>query len=155
VLENHWVYGSTFYTTYEDANVFDNTLTTGINATTSVSYYYDNEPVSIYTGDGEALTSYIESADFDIDEGDNMMFVDRVIPDFTLKNGTVHFTVNLKQFPAGATVTKGPYIIDINTTRVDFRGRGRQSSFRVSTSDKNGSWRMGAVRLAVQPDGFR
>ena len=155
MIDDCWIYGSTFYTTFQDANVFDNTITTGIATSTSTSYYYNNEPVSIYTGDGIALASYIESADFDIEDGDKIMFVDRLIPDFTLKNGTIKFTVNLKQFPNGDTITKGPFVIDINTTKVDFRGRGRQANFRVSTSDKDASWRMGAVRLTIQPDGSR
>ena len=155
MLDDCWVYGSTFYTTYKDSNVFNNTITTGITTSTSTSHYYNNEPVSIYTGDGAALVSYIESAEFDIENGDNLLFVDRLIPDFTLKNGTVRFTINLQQFPNGTKTTKGPYLIDVNTDKVDFRGRGRQANFRVSTSDTNVSWRMGAVRLAIQPDGSR
>lgn len=155
VLEQHWVYGSTFYTTFEDADVFDNTITTGISPTDNRSYIFNNEPVSVYTGDGEPIHSYLESAEFDIDDGDNIMFIDRIVPDFTLKNGTIDFYVNVRLYPAASVTTKGPYNIASDTGKLDFRARGRQASFLVSTSDSNLSWRMGNIRMAIRPDGFR
>lgn len=153
ILEDHWVFGDTFYTTFEDSVVFSNTITTGIQ--TSTSYLFNNEPVSIYTGDGIAVSSFLQSANFDIDEGGEIMFIDRVIPDFFLKNGTISFSVILKQFPNGDTITKGPFIIGSETDKVDFRGRGRQASFSLESTGVNTGWRMGATRMSIQPDGKR
>lgn len=155
ILEDHWVYGSTFYTTFEDMNVFDNTITTGKVSNGDPMYYWNNEPVSVYTGNNQALSSYLESADFDLDDGDKLMFIDRVIPDYTLENGDLQFSIETKLYPSGTPVTKGPYRIANTTTKIDFRARGRQASVKVSTADYNVKWRWGGVRLAMQEDGQR
>lgn len=151
--ENHWVFGTGVFATFEDANVFDNTITTGVLS--SATYLIDNEPVSVFTGDGQALPSYLESAEFDIEDGDQMMFMDKVIPDFTLEHGSLQFTINTQEYPNSLPVTKGPYTIGSGTTKINFRSRGRQASIKVSTADSGVSWRWGSMRLAIQPDGGR
>ena len=69
VEEQTWVYGDTFFTTFRDRKIFDNTITTGAVSATAGQYLWDNEPDNVYTGDGQALSSFIESAKLDIDEG--------------------------------------------------------------------------------------
>ena len=155
-VENYWVYGTGFWTTYSDKNVFTNTITTGTSSSGS-SYLYDNEPVSIYTGTGNtALTSYLESATFEIDDGSRIMFMDRMIPDFTMDNsGTLQFSITTKQYPANTSITKGPFEVTPTTQKIDLRARGREAAIRVSCDSAGTSWRYGSLRLAVQPDGMR
>ena len=155
-VENYWVYGTGFWTTYSDKNVFTNTITTGTSSSGS-SYLYDNEPVSVYTGTGNvALTSYLESATFEIDDGSRIMFMDRMIPDFTMDNsGTLHFSITTKQYPANTSITKGPFEVTPTTQKIDLRARGREAAIRVSCDSAGTSWRYGSLRLAVQPDGMR
>ena len=148
--ENYWTYGSAIWTTWDDKVAFDNTITTGND-----SYLFDNEPAGIFTGDGEALTSFIESADFDIEDGDVMMFMDRIIPDFEINDGDITMDVTGQSFPVNGAVTKGPFNISKTTQKVDFRLRGRQAKIRVSCDSKGTSWRYGSLRLAMQPDGRR
>lgn len=151
--EDHWVFGSTNFNTFENAFVFNNTITTG---NISDSYYMlNNEPVSVYTANGQAVTSYLKSADFDIEEGDKIMFMSRIIPDFDISHGNLEFTIEAKEYPTGTTITKGPYTINSSTKKIDFRSRGRQAAVRVSSSDSGVSWRYGSIRLAIQPDGER
>jgi hypothetical protein len=155
-VENYWVYGTGFWTTYSDKNVYNNTITTGTSSSGS-SYLYDNEPVSIYTGTGNtALTSYLESATFEIDDGSRIMFMDRMIPDFTMDNsGSLQFSITTKQYPTNTSITKGPFEITPTTKKVDLRARGREAAVRVSCDTVGTSWRYGSLRLAVQPDGMR
>jgi hypothetical protein len=148
--ENYWTYGTAIWTTWDDKVAFDNVLTTGNN-----SYIFDNEPTGIFTGDGAALTSYIESADFDIEDGDVLMFMDRIIPDFTINDGTISVDITGQSFPTNSAVTKGPFSISKTTQKVDFRLRGRQAKIKVSCDSQGTSWRYGSVRLAIQPDGRR
>ncbi len=148
--ENYWTYGSAIWTTWDDKVAFDNTITTGND-----SYLFDNEPAGIFTGDGEALTSFIESADFDIEDGDVLMFMDRIIPDFEINDGDITMDVTGQSFPVNGAVTKGPFNISKTTQKVDFRLRGRQAKIRVSCDSKGTSWRYGSLRLAMQPDGRR
>jgi len=155
VEEQTWVYGDSFFTTFRDRKIYDNTITTGAVSATAGQYLWDNEPDNIYTGDGQALSSFIESAKIDIDEGDNMMFMNRIIPDYSLDAGnSVEVYIKTNEYPASPNVVKGPYQIFDTTKKINFRARGRQASVRVSGTN-SGSWRWGSMRIALQPDGGR
>lgn len=154
-VEDHWVYGTSFYTTFQDMDVFDNTVATGKTSNGNPVYYWNNEPVSVFSGDNQALTSYLESSDFDIEDGNRIMFMDKIIPDYDIENGAIQFSIKTKLYPNGPYVEKGPYTIGSNTQKIDLRSRGRQAAIRVSSSDKDIAWRWGSVRLAIQSDGDR
>jgi hypothetical protein len=152
--ENYWAYGTAFWTTFADRTVFGNTITTG----TSVggSNLYNNEPTDIFTGNGAGLSSYIESGDFDIADGNELMFMDKIIPDFNINTGNIKFSIKTKQYPESTDITeKGPFTISNTTKKVDMRARGRQARIRVSCNSTGTKWRWGSLRLAVQPDGGR
>jgi len=152
--ENYWTYGSTLFTTFNDKIVFGNTITTGVSV--NGNNIYNNEPDGIFTANGEAITSFIESADFDIEDGTQLMFLDRLIPDMTLNDGTIKFSITTKQFPESTQETeKGPFSITKSTSKIDLRARGRQGRVRVSCNSADTSWRWGSVRLSMQQDGRR
>lgn len=157
--EQTWVYGKLFEngitTTFADRGVLDTTVLTGRTSATGDMLVWNNEPDDIYTGDGQALSSFIESAEFDLDEGKQLMFADKLIPDYTFSEGEqVKFSIKTRRYPSDDFQEKGPFTIDANTQKVNMRARGRQSVVRVS-ADAAGQWRWGSVRLAMQPDGER
>ena len=159
--ENYWVYGETHFTTFEDKGVFDNTITTGVEDDGD-SYLYDNEPEGIYTGNGVKLESFVESAEFDMAEGNEIMFVDKIVPDFTINNqtsgtdGKINLQLTTKQYPGSTdTSLKGPFSITPSTTKISMRARGRQAKIRVATSTAGTSWRYGTIRLDIGKDGMR
>jgi len=153
--ENHWVFGSSFYSTFADKVIYDNTIATGRVSATAPRYVWNNEPTDEYKGDGNILTSYLESAEFDIEDGNNILFIDRIIPDYTItNNGSVELTLQFQEYPNAPIITKGPYTVQQTTKKVDLRGRGRQAKIIVSASS-DGSWRWGSVRANIQPDGMR
>jgi hypothetical protein len=152
--ENYWTYGSTLFTTFNDKIVFGNTITTGTSV--NGNNIYNNEPDGLFTANGEAISSFIESADFDIEDGTQLMFLDRLIPDMTLNDGSIKFSITTKQFPESIQETeKGPFTITKSTSKIDLRARGRQGRVRVSCDAANTSWRWGSVRLSMQQDGIR
>jgi len=152
--ENYWTYGSTLFTTFNDKTIFGNTITTGVSV--GGNNIYNNEPDGLFTANGEAITSFIESADFDIEDGTQLMFLDRLIPDMTLNDGSIKFSITTKQFPDSTQETeKGPFSITKSTSKIDLRARGRQGRVRVSCDAANTSWRWGSVRLSMQQDGMR
>jgi len=151
--ENYWVYGDTFFTTFKDREVFGNTITTG--ATTTGNFLFDNEPAGVFDGDGATLTSFVESADFDVDDGNAIMYMSRIIPDFDLSTGKIKLHLTSKQFPESTESVTKEFDITNTTNKVDFRARGRQAKIRVSCDSNNASWRWGSVRLALQGDGGR
>ena len=151
--EGYWVYGDTFFTTFKDREIFGNTITTG--ATTTGNFLYNNEPAGVFTGDGETLTSFIESADFDVDDGNAIMFMNRIIPDFDLSTGKIKLELISKQYPESTDSITKEFDITNTTQKVDLRARGRQAKVRVSCAANNASWKWGSIRLALQEDGGR
>ena len=154
--EGYWTYGSSIFTTFADKAVFGNTITTGTKGT--AHNLYNNEPDGMYTEDGIAQSSFIESADFDMADGNEIMFLSRVIPDFTLNDGSLTFSIKTKDFPESSTTREKPqppHTVTNSTVKIDMRARGRQGRVRVSCNSANTSWRWGSVRLAIQPDGRR
>ena len=80
--ENYWTFGTHEWTTWADKGIFNSILTTGVSSTGD-AHLFDNEPLGVYTDDGGSpVASYLESAEFDIEDGDDVLFVDRIIPDF-------------------------------------------------------------------------
>jgi len=157
--EQTWVYGKLFedgiVTTFADRNVFDSTLTTGYVSAADNVYLFDNEPSGVYTGDDQPLSSFLESSTFDLEEGKQLMFADKIIPDYSFSTGeNIEFYITTRDYPAGQDVEKGPFIIDQNTNKVNFRARGRQATVKVSATN-SGFWRWGSLRIAMQPDGER
>tara|TARA_R110002126_G_scaffold98659_1_gene229626 strand:- start:832 stop:2910 length:2079 start_codon:yes stop_codon:yes gene_type:complete len=153
--ENVWTSGTGFFTTYEDNRVFTDVITTGSVEKGGTSFIWNNEPKDVFDGDGVALTSFIESADMDIEDGDDLMFINKLIPDITINTGYLKFTITTRQYPTSSEVVKGPYPIDSGTDKIDLRVRGRQAKVRVSTAALGASWQWGSVRLAMQRDGKR
>ena len=151
--EGYWVYGDTFFTTFKDREIFGNTITTG--ATTTGNFLYNNEPAGVFTGDGETLTSFIESADFDVDDGNAIMFMNKIIPDFDLSTGKIKLELISKQYPESTNSVTKEFDITNTTQKVDLRARGRQAKVRVSCAANNASWKWGSIRLALQGDGGR
>ena len=152
--EKYWTIGSTFFTTFADRNIFGNTITTGTTA--GGSNLYNNEPKDIYTANGQAVTSFIESGALEIGNGDDIMFIDRIIPDFDITNGDIKFKILTKRYPEDTeTITKGPYTVGSTTKKVNVRARGRQAKYRVSCNETGTKWRWGSIRAGMQADGER
>ena len=154
--ENYWTFGSSIFTTFADKTVFGNTITTGVTA--GGNNLYNNEPAGVFTENGQPQSSFIESADFDMADGNEIMFLSRVIPDFTLNDGALTFSIKTKDFPESPTEREKPqppHTVTNSTVKIDMRARGRQGRIRVSCNAANTSWRWGSVRLAIQPDGRR
>jgi hypothetical protein len=129
------------------------------------------------TGTPVALSSYVQSSDFDIGDGHNFGFICRLIPDVTFDGSTtaspnypsVNFTVRPRQNPGAnygssddPTVTSKQsyastttYNVQQFTQQVYVRIRGRQMAFKISSSDLGTQWQLGAPRIDVRPDGRR
>lgn len=110
--------------------------------------------------DGQALEWSFTTGYWMIAEGENVAFVDLVIPDF--KYGTysgaadasVQITLYSVMYPGDNNVrTYGPYTVNASTTKVVTRLRGRQMSMKVSGSDLGSFARLGRIRYRWAPAG--
>lgn len=144
-LENLWYYGTLERTTWTDIGVFNNAICAGTDG-----YLFRHELG--LTADGDPLESYLESAPFDLGDGDKFLFIDRIIPDFRL-TGPIQITITTRNYPGGEEVEKGPYTVEQDTTKIDLRTRGRQAKVRIATSITGSSWQLGKMRLRVKENG--
>lgn len=136
-----------------------------IGAASNVLYYQESGADDTSTGVTVPIASYLQSSDTDIDEGDSLMFVKRIIPDmdFTGSTGTPSVTlsavprytpgsaVGTGSTPNGAVITGGT--LNQYTDQVWIRLRGRQMALRVDSSSAGVMWRLGAPRIDAQADG--
>ena len=152
-IDDYWIYGEMIFTTFADKEVFGNTLTTGV--TVAGNNIYNNEPIDVFTGSGETITSFVESGDFDIEDGNAIMFMNRIIPDYDLSGGKIKMKFTTKQYPESTESITKEFDITNTTEKVNFRSRGRQAKVRVSCDSNNASWRWGSIRLGIQGDGGR
>ena len=157
---NYWTYGTGVFTTFADKEVFGNTITTGVSinadgSSTGNNKLFNNEPADYYTENNRTITSFVESADFDIDDGNQILFMNRLIPDFDLNTGKLRVKIITKKYPeSGEEITK-EFDVTQETDKINFRARGRQAKIRVSCSSQGSSWQWGSVRLGFQGDGQR
>lgn len=164
-LENIWYYGSINRTVWLDTH-----LRGAPYACANDGYMYQQE---FGCDDGSTnppspIYAYIESADFDIDDGDKFSFIKRIIPDITFQNSTsgtpaVTYTLFARNFPGGGVLQENirnvgrtaSAPVDQFTNQVWVRIRGRQVAIRVESTDVGVMWQLGANRLDIRPDGRR
>ena len=104
-----------------------------------------------------AMTASIETGFFSGDaEGDNIIFMNKIIPDTAFGEGTtIKFQLKSKRYPNDSEITKGPYSITSSTNKLNFRTRGRSFQCKWYTDETDVTWRLGTWRAQGQADGTR
>lgn len=161
LVEKVWYYGALARTAWHSATTRIYPIAAGDDR-----YLYYHEYGT--TADGSALQAYIESAMFDIEDGDRAMFVKRAIPDVTFNGSSaaspaVIYTFKTRMFPGSSnletetgTVTRtATSPIETYTNQLHIRKRGRQMVIRIENTASGVRWRAGALRLDMRPDGKR
>ena len=165
------VFGKPHASQYDaDTNVASTSTTYVQGNTDGSSIYYEHEKGldQIKEGATSAITSNIQSGDFDIGmteggtadlrgDGEFMMKIRRVLPDFLSQTGDAVVTLNLKDFPndTAASSSLGPFTVNSSTQKIDTRARARSISLKVSNSSTSQFWKLGTFRIDIQPDGRR
>ena len=171
-LERIWYYGTLDRTAWLDTPLRHNpqaantTITVnGNTVTTGSGYLYDHE-LGV-DADGVAMDSYIQSSDFDLDDGDQFMLIRRILPDINFSKSTaaapeVTLTVRPRNFPGGTysidpadtqRVVETP--VGRYTDQVFMRARARQMALQIRSNTLGVKWQLGAPRLDARPDGRR
>lgn len=163
--EQVWYYGTFGRTAWIDRGIFDFPF-----AANSDGFVYEHE---IGFDDGttdpvSAINAYIQSSPIDIGDGQQFMFLTRMIPDVDFKDSTallpdVDITLDVKNAPDGtyvssqtdAFVKTQAASVDARTEQLYFRLRGRQMRFKISSNELGVDWRLGSPRLDIRPDGRR
>jgi hypothetical protein len=120
----------------------------------------------------QPITAYIESAEFDIEDGDRFAFIYRVLPDITFRGSTADTpSVTMTLYPMNNSGTGfGNSVGGVNNADVsravvlpveEFTGqiytrvRGRQMVIRVESNEVGVQWQLGSPRIDIRPDGRR
>jgi len=159
-LEKIWFIGNLSRTAWLDRGISSLPLAAANN-----NFLYNQEVGA--QDDGSAMTSFIESGDMSITDGNQFSFINRVIPDInfreTVDTSSLDFILDTKSFPGQAdqssstnTVSKTSSTpVDQYTNQYFTRLRGRSFTLKIQSTDANVLWRLGVPRIDIRPDGRR
>ena len=170
-----WTTSSLARSTWADSAIFgkphgteydaDATSDATVGNTEGATTYFEHETGTnqIKAGATTGIAASIQSGDFDLDQrglagdGEFMMKIRRVIPDFLQQTGAARVTLNLKNYPTDteASSSLGPFSVDSDTTKIDTRARARAIALKVDNTSITQHWKLGTFRLDIQPDGRR
>jgi len=169
--QNIWYVGSLSRSAWLDAGVrqFPTGATYSNNLVTHEDGLDDNE-----SGTNTAITAFITSGEFDIEDGDKFSFIRRILPDITFDGSTAESpTATLELLPlqssgsgyndprseggsnSASVIRSATVPVEKYTTQVNTRVRGRQLSIKVQSDALGVQWQLGAPRLDIRPDGRR
>ena len=175
--ENVWYYGNMARTAWLDSGLrnFPLAATYSSNLVNHEDGLDNNE-----TGTTLPIESWIISAQFDLDDGHNFMFVWRVLPDITFEGSTADapsatmYLLPLKNSGSGYTVDPATDAnhsvanesfanitriaalpVEQYTGQIFTRVRGRQMSIKIESTGLGVNWQLGAPRIDMRADGRR
>ena len=164
-LEQVWYYGTFGRTAWVDRGIFDFPI-----AANNDGFLYEHELGfdDGTTNPSSAINAYIQSSPVDIGDGEQFMFIRKMIPDVDFKNSTAiipetNITLDVKNAPDGtysssqtdAFVKTQAATVDNRTEQLYFRLRGRQMRFKIGSDELEVTWRLGSPRVDIRPDGRR
>jgi hypothetical protein len=167
-LDQNWYYGTIERTAWLDTPLrnIPAAATTGENDQLNGILFSHETGVN---DAGAPMEAYIESADFDIADGEQFMLTRRIIPDINFNQSdvtgttpTVNIAVRPRNFP-GSQYQNDPSdtqnvietTADIFTDQIFVRARARQLAIKVSSNQLGTQWQLGTLRLDARPDGKR
>ena len=170
-LEDVWYYGTMARTAWLDSGLRPNPYAaTYLQNLVSHEMGTDNNETGVPT----AINAYIQTAEFDIDDGHNFSFIYRMLPDITFRGSTAtspQVTMSLRPLTNSgsgynnpesvggsnsAPVTRTAVLpIEQFTGQIYTRVRGRQLAMRVESTALGVTWQLGSPRIDIRPDGRR
>ena len=156
-MEDSWAIGTLTRGAFIPANTRVYPIASSAFTSTDNNYLYNHE--NGYDDDGSAMNAYIESGGVEIGDGEQLMFVNRLIPDFefrgTTASASVDITMKGKDFPLNSTSTLATTTVTETTGQSFIRARTRESVIRVQGTGTGYGWTLGTLRFDIKPDGRR
>jgi hypothetical protein len=170
-LEDIWYYGNMSRSAWLDSGLRDYPIAaTYLNNIVNHESGVDDNSTAMPT----PIAATITSAEFDLDDGHNFMFLYRVLPDITFRGSDADSpTARMYMQPlknSGSGYTTPPSVggennrpitrtavlpIEEFTGQIFTRVRARQMSVKVESDGLGVTWQLGAPRLDLRPDGRR
>ena len=118
-------------------------------------------PADITSGDYDITQKVVRGAATNLadlrGDGENVMRVSRIVPDFIAQQGNTIVQLDLRNYPnnAAASSSLGPFTITSATTKVDTRARARAVALTIKNTAVDTSWKLGTFRLDIHAGGRR
>jgi hypothetical protein len=164
-LEKVWYFGELPRTAWLDSPLrrYPQAVETDFNTQLGVIYNHEDG----VDADGLPIEAYIQSNDFDLDNGDHFILTKRIIPDVNFsgsqnQNPEITMKVRSRNFP-GSEFNSGnddtarviTSSVDSYTQQVFIRTRARQLALRIESDTLGTQWQLGSPRLDGRSDGER
>ena len=173
--EKAWYYGTMDRSAWLDSGLLPYPIATTYDTVTQTGRLINHESGlnDNTSGTDNPINAYISSSEFDIGDGQNFMFVWRMLPDLTFSNSSntptgtsPRLTMTLYGLynsgsgsidnASGLVSLGSDYVITEEFTgQVFTRVRGRQMILKVESNQVNTCWQLGAPRIDIRPDGRR
>jgi hypothetical protein len=170
-LENVWYYGNIARTAWLDAPLRQVPVAAGYGG--QILYHETgNDDGSV--NPPAAIDCFVQSADFNLEDGDSFGYVWRIIPDLTFDGSTApfptaQFSIKPRQFPgtnygtannpavqsANNYLGQRTYNVQQFTPQVNVRIRGRQMALRVGSNTTGVAWQLGTPTADIKASGRR
>jgi hypothetical protein len=176
-VDQVWYYGTMARTAWLDTPLRTYPVAAGYapsSTTNGVLFYHEAAVDDGSTNPPNPIHAYIQSADFDLGDGDRMMFVWQMVPDVTFDGSSStlpQLTMSLRPrinpgasyrvAPAPAVISANNYSVQQNylvqrfTELVYTRVRGRQVALKIESNALGTQWQLGVPRINFRPDGRR
>ena len=165
--EKVWYYGTLTRTAWLDRGINTYPMAAGTD-----HYLYNHE---FGLDDGStappsAISAHVESSQIDIGDGNNFVFLRRLLPDVTFDGSPsgsapkATFTLKTRNSSGGnylqsdasvvsQTSAASSTVVEQFTEQVYIRLRGRAFALKVESNTAETQWRLGSPRLDIRPDG--
>lgn len=152
VLYNEWDYGALNRSAWIDQSLLGPPI-----GASSAGVLYQHETSN--DADGTAINAYFKTGYFSIANGEDLVFVDRFLPDMkwgtyaAAQNASLQISFNVTDYAGDTPTTYGPFTVTQATQFIEPRFRGRFMQFVVESNDLGSFWRLGSCRYRYAPDG--
>lgn len=154
-VENTWYIGDIVRTAWVDGSIFNYPIGIGGYAAHSdTGYIYFHEDG--YNDDGAAIDCYLESAQFDVDDGENVVNISRIVPDVSFESGsTLNMEIKTRRWANSPDEQVKTLTFDESSDKVDTRAQGRVATIKLSSNAVDNWWRVGDIRVDISGVGRR
>lgn len=157
-VENVWAVGTLGRGAYFNAPLHEYPIAATNDLDNVLTNYLYTQEIG-YDADGSELVAYVESGDIGIGDGDSLMMINRVIPDFTLlgdqSNASIDIVFKGRNFPLETPATLSTATVTSSSQQEHVRARSRESIIRIESSGLGYGWSVGSLRLGIRTDGRR
>lgn len=103
---------------------------------------------------GSAMQSYVKTGMIDLNNGDDLIFVDKYMPDGVF-NGSMNLTLTGRKYVGSTEVSTKTYTFAEGTAKVDVRLRGRLIEVKLESNTANGYYKLGKIKFTSKNAGKR